>query len=114
MKPVPARPCGFTFHGRRYLRCTVGVIIEKLVGARLVRHEWAVPVIAESPAAAIRLVQGEVLDKLTRNPVAAEPVNFVSWGVRGGEVRRFSGWNTLFGHAVFARDRDVQLALPIQ
>lgn len=108
MKPkaICSVPCGQRYRGKRYVRCAVVVVMSSLYGHKeiVVRD-----IIAESPADAIELVRREHAEICAKNPDSIRPVEFHSWGVKGGHVFRYSGWETLIGEAIFrARNPDKQ------
>lgn len=101
MKPIPAIPCGIRPNGKRYFRFTVCAHQEGLAP----HYEWGVgldpgfwecnwrcEVIAESAASAIDCVRAELPNLPLVN---GYPINWHSWGPRGGETYRFDGYESL-------------------
>lgn len=108
LTPHTAVPCGIRPHGRRFFTHTVLAVQEGLHGGNLWRRTRTWQVIAESPAAAIDRIRKDwgQLDLLYH------PVNWYSWGPRGGETYRFDGWESLIGREMLAaRPTTRQLAL---
>lgn len=99
-KPIPAVPCLDTYKGRRYYRFTV---VTQTSGLFWSRKRVFSPVIAESAVAAIELVRDEIFREAAKNPEKLHPVEFFTWGVKGGVTHRFSGWESMVGGALMHR-----------
>ncbi len=101
------------YKGKRYHKHTVLVVISNIDGEREVKFP---DVIAESPARAIDAVRDEVMTLLAKQPERMYPLNFYSWGPKGGETYRFSGWTSLVGECIWRNVRplfrQLDLALP--
>lgn len=95
--PVKAVPCLNTYKGRKYYKFTVVTQVSTLFWKKHV--VWA-PIIAASPSDAIELVREEVYKKFAKSPQSIRPVEFFTWGVKGGETYRFSGWESIVAGAM--------------
>lgn len=99
-KPIPAVPCMNTYKGKRYYKFTVVVQASGLFWRKQVTHG---PIIAESPAAAIEVVREGIYKAIAKNPDRMHPMEFFTWGVKGGVTHRFSGWESMVGGALMYR-----------
>jgi hypothetical protein len=98
--PVKAVPCLNQYKGRKYYKFTVVTQVSTLFWKKHVT--WA-PVIAASASDAIELVREEVYKKFAQSPQSIRPVEFFTWGVKGGLTHRFSGWESMVGGAIMHR-----------
>lgn len=98
--PVPAVPCLNTYKGKRYYKFTVVTQVSTLFWKK--RITWA-PVIAANASDAIELVREEVYKAFAKSPQSIKPVEFFTWGVKGGETHRFSGWESCVAGAMAYR-----------
>lgn len=96
-KPIPAVPCLDTYRGKRYYKFTVMTVTSGLFWAK--KRVFS-PVIAESPASAIEVVREEIYKEVAKNPDKLNPMEFLTWGVKGGLTHRFSGWESMVGGAL--------------
>lgn len=99
-RPIPAVPCLDTYRGKRYYKFTV---VTETSGLFWSKKRVFSPVIAESPVAAIELVREEVFKEVAKNPDKLHPMEFLTWGVKGGLTHRFSGWESMVGGALMHR-----------
>ena len=81
-----------TYKGRRYSRYAV-VVTQSGIDWE---HHQEIPVVAESPAAAVNLVRDEVAPKVDY------PVEIETLGPKGGRVARFVGYESLIAAKMFA------------
>lgn len=98
--PVKAVPCLNTYRGKRYYKFTVVTQVSTLFWKKHV--VWA-PIIAATPSDAIELVREEVYKKFAKSPQSIRPVEFFTWGIKGGETHRFSGWESCVAGAMAYR-----------
>lgn len=104
----PARPCAIQPNGKRFFTFTV-LARQEGIARDFWRHEFTVPVIAPTAAAAIDRVR-EDLHNLPL--VSGHPVNWHCAGPRGGETYRFTGYESLvWAEMCRARPTGTQLAL---
>ena len=96
-KPIPAVPCRNTYKGKRYYRFAVVTRVSTLAWSRETVHR---NVIAASASDAIELVREDVYRAFAKNPKSLRPVEFFTWGVKGGETHRFSGWESCVAGAM--------------
>lgn len=85
-----ARVCGLKVGGHQVLRVPVLVRQSWLDREYQEQSAW-IEVLAHSVVDAVNLVRDEVA------PFVKRPTELLAWGVRGGEVHRFIGWDSIVG-----------------
>lgn len=98
--PIKAVPCMNKYKGRQYYKFHVVV---QGSGLFWVKRQTFGPVIAASPSDAIEVVREDIYKTVARKPNLMRPLEFFTWGVKGGETYRFSGWESIIGGAMMHR-----------
>lgn len=99
-KPIPAVPCLNEYKGKRYFKFHVVV---QGSGLFWVKRQTFGPIIAASASDAIEVVREEIFKTMARKPDLMRPLEFFTWGVKGGVTHRFSGWESTVGGAMMHR-----------
>lgn len=95
--PIPAVRCLDTYRSKRYYKFTVVTITSGMFWSK--KRVYS-PIIAESPASAIEVVREEIYKEFAKTPDKIQPMEFLTWGVKGGLTHRFSGWESMVGGAM--------------
>lgn len=99
-KPIPAVPCMNTYKGEKYYKFHVVVQTSGLFWSKSQTYG---PIIATSAGDAIEVIREEIYKTIAKKPELMRPMEFFSWGVKGGVTHRFSGWESMVGGAMMHR-----------